>query len=97
MTRGGKRPGAGRKAQGDAATEHLHIRVSAGRLDAYREASARSELPLSEWVQRHLDAAASVRPASDARNCKRCLGANVYEYDVHGAVVRAPCYHGDDK
>lgn len=56
MTRGGKRAGAGRKSTG--ATDHLHIRVSPERLAAYREAAARAGVPLSEWVQVHLDKAA---------------------------------------
>lgn len=54
--RGGHRPGAGRKAQGDAATDHLHIRVSPERLAAYREAAARLDMKLSEWVLVALDA-----------------------------------------
>lgn len=28
-----------------------------------------------------------------ARDCKRCGGAGVYEYELQGATVRAPCYH----
>lgn len=56
--RGGKREGAGRKPLGDRAGEHLHIRVSAERLAAYREAATRADKTLSEWVQLHLDKAA---------------------------------------
>lgn len=56
--RGGKREGAGRKPAGDAATDHLHIRVSPERMAAYREAAARSGLSLTEWVQHRLDKAA---------------------------------------
>lgn len=58
MTRGGKREGAGRKSP-EPARDHLHIRVSAERLTAYREAAARSGLSLSQWVQLHLDKASS--------------------------------------
>lgn len=54
--RGGKRPGAGRKPQGDGATDHLHIRVSSERKAAYEEAAARAGKTLTEWVQIVLDA-----------------------------------------
>lgn len=50
MTRGGKRRGAGRPSPEPART-HLHIRVSAERKAAYKEAAARAGWSkLSEWV-----------------------------------------------
>lgn len=55
--RGGKRPGAGRKPVGDGATNHLNIRISNERLTAYKEAAARHNKTLTEWVQLHLDPA----------------------------------------
>lgn len=58
--RGGKRERAGRKPAEDAPTDHLHVRVSPARLAAYKEAAARKEQTLSEWVQVHLDMAAEV-------------------------------------
>lgn len=58
VTKGGKREGAGRKPAADAPTDHLHIRISPARLSAYKEAAARAEKTLSEWVQLHLDKAA---------------------------------------
>lgn len=59
MTRGGKRLGAGRKPLGDGAKEHLHIRISAERRQAYWEAATRAGLTVSEWVVLHLDKASA--------------------------------------
>lgn len=59
MTRGGKRPGAGRPSAG--ATKRVNVRVSPERLAAYVEAAARAGKPLSECVIEQLDAWAARR------------------------------------
>jgi hypothetical protein len=59
MTRGGYRPGAGRKPAGDRRDATLAgVRVPRGKLDAYHEAARRSGVTLTDWVELHLDAVA---------------------------------------
>lgn len=56
--RGGKREGAGRKPVIDPRDTPMPVRVSAGRLQAYREAAERAGMSLTEWVEVWLDTAA---------------------------------------
>lgn len=57
---GGARPGAGRKTS-DPRTARLNVRSTPDRLSAFREAAARANRTLTEWVEEHLTAAASKR------------------------------------
>ena len=59
MTRGGKRPGAGRpRAEGEKRTAHLGgVHVTPTQLAAYKAAALRASLSITAWVELHLDAA----------------------------------------
>ena len=65
MTRGGKRPNAGRPRQGDGRFSHLHIRIPRAKLEAYQQAAASSGTTLTDWVE----------TAMDLRTAKRKGGA----------------------
>jgi len=65
MSRGGRRPGAGRKPAGDARTVTLGgVRLPPAKLAAYQEAAARAGKTLTEWVEIHLDNACSLKSMS---------------------------------
>lgn len=56
MTRGGKRPGAGRKPAGEPRTVHLGgVRLPPSKLAAYHEAAERAGETLTAWVETALD------------------------------------------
>lgn len=55
MTRGGKRPGAGRKPLGDARDANLNVRVSRAKLEAWQQAAARAGVKMTDWVETALD------------------------------------------
>lgn len=55
MTRGGRRAGAGRKADPHAARVVLHVRVTAEQRDAWQAAADLDGADLSEWVRETLD------------------------------------------
>ena len=60
MTRGGKRPGAGRpRLRGEKRTANLAgVHVTPTQLEAYKTAAGRSDMSLTAWVEQLLDAAA---------------------------------------
>lgn len=58
---GGKRPGAGRKADGEKRTVNLcGVRTTRTRLRLYKLAAGKSNMTLSSWVERLLDAGAGI-------------------------------------
>lgn len=59
MTRGGKRPGAGRKPIGDPRDAQLYIRCKRANLEAWKEAAAVAGVSLTDWVETALDDAAA--------------------------------------